>query len=440
MSTARPAAALLALTLIGLTGPVASSAEPDLIPQPEDSMRLISRAPDGDPANDSSGSPSVSRNGRLVAYSSRASDLVSVRDDNGASDVFLFDRRTKETIRVSNALDGGPTDDDSYGAEISADGRYVAFISRASDIVSIDTDGELQVYLYDRVEETTILVTQNGAGEAANDDTTQVAIDGDGSLIAYVSDASNLAADDTNGVSDVFLHSVGHSTKLITREPSGEVVDESSNGVDISDDGKVVAIGSYAADLVPADWNGSSDVFTLDRTTDEWSLISRDPQGLSGAGNSYQPVISPDGGFVAFASNADLAEGEVDDNFTEDAYLYNRGSGQLEIISLGMDGTAAETESYPEAVSQKARAVTFSTEAEDVVPGDSNGTEDVFLRRRGGGITLVTKLEDGSPGENGGENSAMDRRANVVVFSSSSSDFVPDDDNGQQDVFVYRRP
>ena len=431
MSISRPAAALVAFALLGLTGPAASGAEPDLMLQPKDSIRLISRADDGDPGNGGSGGPSVSRDGNLIAFSSSASDLVGLRDDNGASDVFVFDRRTKETTRVSNALDGGPTDDDSYGAEISADGRYVVFLSRASDIVPIDTDGELQAYLYDRVEETTTLVTHNAAGEAANDDTTQVAIDGDGSLIAYVSDASNLAQDDTNGVADVFLHSVGFGTKLITREPDGDVVDESSNGVDISDDGKVIAIGSYASDLVPADWNGSSDVFTLDRTTDEWTLISRDPQGLSGDGNSYQPVISPDGGFVAFASNADLAEGEDDDNFIEDVYLYNRAKGQLELISLGMDGTAAETESYPEAVSRKARAVTFSTESEDVVPGDDNGTEDVFLRSRGGGITLVTKIEDGSPGENGGSNSAMDRRANIVVFASSSWDFVPDDDNGQ---------
>jgi Tol biopolymer transport system component len=210
--------------------------------------------------------------------------------------------------------------------------------------------------------------------------------------------------------------------------------------VDISNNAKVIAVGSYASNLVPDDSNDSSDVFVLDRSTGDWTLISRDEQGLAGEGNSYQPVISPDGGYVAFTSNAELSD--EDDNFIEDVYLYRRASDRLELVSRSLDGTAASAESYSESVSRDGRAVTFSSAADDLVEGDTNDDTDVFvwLMSRRDAISLVSKTKDGSPGNSGSSGSALDGRSKVVVFGSRASDLVRHDGNEVGDVFVHRRP
>ena len=439
MRTYRPAVGCVALALVALAGPAASGAEPDAMLQPPDSTRLISRALDGASGNESSGGPSVSTDGTLIAYSSHASDLVA-GDDNDAYDVFVYDRRADQTTRVSLDVDGESPDGDSYASQLAAGGRYVVFLSRASDLVPVDTDGELQTYLFDRVEGTTTLVTLNAAGRAANGDTWQVTVDAKGRFVAYVSEASNLAPDDTNGVTDVFVYDVRTgATTLITRNSSGAVANGAAHGVDITDDGQVVAIASYATDLVADDANDSSDVFTLDRSGGAWALVSRNRQGLAATGNSYGPSLSPDGSHLAFDSAAPDLAGR-DDNEVEDVFLLNRSSGHLRLLSRGLDGWAAGADSHTEVVSRGARAVTFFSWADDLVTGDDNSDLDIFLRDRRDGITLVSKTKDGSPGDFGSFGSALDGPANVVVFASSATNLVPDDGNSQGDVFVYRRP
>jgi Tol biopolymer transport system component len=337
---------------------------------------------------------------------------------------------------------GGSPNDDSISAQIAGRGRFVVFLSRASDLVPIDTDGEWQAYLYDRVEGTTTLVSRNAADQAGNADTEQVVVDANGRWIAYVSEASNLVDDDTNGVADVFLYRVSDgTTRLITRDAGGDVVAEESHGVDISNNGKVLAVGSYASNLVADDDNDSSDVFRYDRTTNDWELISRNDHGDAANGNSYQPVISPDGGYVAFTSNADDLADE-DDNFIEDVYLYRHASDRIELVSRALDDTAASAESYSESISRNGRAVTFSSAADDLVEGDSNDDTDVFLFRtaRRDAVSLVSKTKAGSPGNGFSAGSALNGSAKLVIFASRASDLVGDDDNESSDVFVHRLP
>jgi Tol biopolymer transport system component len=423
---------LTALTLVGVVAPAASG-------QPPDTTRLLSRALDGDPANGLSGHPSVSDNGRVVAFTSSASDLV-VGDDNGLTDIFVRDRRTDQTKRVSVDMSGGSPNAPSSMPQIAAKGRHVVYLSRATDLTSVNTHGKLQAYLYDRDARTTTLVSVNAAGEAGNDDTTQVVVNKDGSLVAFVSEATNLVADDTNGVPDVFLHGVSvGGTRLITRAPDGSLANLSSYAVDISNSGKMLAIASSASNLVPDDTNGASDVFMYDRKSGGWDLISRNKHGDAGDGHSYEAVISADGEYVAFTSVAsDLTEDE--DNFLEDVFLYRSPVDRIDLVSRGLDGTTAAVESYVGSISRDGRAVTFYSDADDLVEGDTNDDTDVFLFRRARrqAVSLVSTTKDGASGNSTSLASSVSASGKIVVFDSQASDLVRHDENENRDVFARR--
>jgi len=258
----------------------------------------------GTQVSDASFDPSVSSNGRYVAFWSGSPDFVS-SDTNGSSDVFLRDRTSGTTTRVSVANDGSESNDSSFFPRISASGRYIIFESYASNLTTTSSNNKLQVYRRDTVDGTTKIVSTSSAGVSGDSDVQQstVALTDDGDIIIFVSDASNLVSGDTNQSSDIFVKVLStNATSRVSVNSLGTQANKSSGNPTSSADGRYVAFESNANTLVTGDTNRVSDVFLHDRNTALTSRVSVGPSAVQANGASSNPQISPDGRYVAFES------------------------------------------------------------------------------------------------------------------------------------------
>ena len=340
---------------------------------------LVSKSSAGDWANDTCDYPVLTANGRYVAFESRASNLVA-GDDNGMYDIFLHDRQMKKTTLVSMSSAGERGNGDSSNPSISADGRYVAFWSAASNLVADDTNGVSDVFVRDRKTNTTTLVSASSAGEGGDGDSMYPSISADGRYVAFSSLASNLVAGDTNGVSDVFIHDL--KTKVTTPVSTncmGVCGNDTSDNPSISGDGNFVAFWSAASNLVAGDSNGVADVFLYDRAKNSLTLVSKSNQGVQGNDVSDLPAISADGRFVTFQSNASNLVGD-DTNGQLDVFVYDRNKQITKLVSRSSTGDLADQGCDLPAISADGRLVTFSSAASNLVRGfEYLGFNDIFV-------------------------------------------------------------
>ncbi len=208
--------------------------------------------------------PSISADGRYIAFTSSASNLVP-GDTNRNSDVFVHDTVTGTTSRVSIDSDGHQANGSSWHPSISADGRHIAYGSRASNLVAGDSNGRDDVFVHDTVTGTTRRVSIDSNGNQASSDLEAPSISADGRYIAFTSQASNLVAGDTNGADDVFVHdTLTGTTRRVSTNSDGDQANASSMDPRISANGRYIAFYSYASNLVPGDTNGKLDVFVYD--------------------------------------------------------------------------------------------------------------------------------------------------------------------------------
>jgi hypothetical protein len=266
----------------------------------------------GTMGNLASNLPTISRDGRYVAFVSYANNLVA-GDTNNTFDIFVHDRQTATTIRVSVDNNGTEANDSSSLPSLSTDGRYVAFSSVATNLVAGDTNGYRDVFVHDRQTGTTTRVSVDNTGAQANADCDTPSISGDGRYVAFQSTATNLVAGDTNGTWDIFVHDrqTGTTTR-VSVDNTGVEGNNNSIGASISADGRYVTFASDANNLVAGDTNGKRDVFVYDRTTGLIERASVDTAGAQGNNSSTFPKISGDGRFVAFESDAtNLAAGDT---------------------------------------------------------------------------------------------------------------------------------
>jgi Tol biopolymer transport system component len=256
--------------------------------------------------DDESGFPAISAEGRFIAFESDASNLVE-GDTNGVADVFVRNQKTKMTLRVSIDSNGSQGNDSSHAPALSADGRFVAFESYASNLVEGDTNGTSDIFIHDRKTGETTRVSMDSQGNQSNGHSAVPALSADGRLVAFESHASNLVEGDTNGTSDIFVHNrnTGETTR-VSVSSEGEEGDYASYAPSLSADGRFVAFESYAFNLVAAiDINfGAADIFVHDRQTGETTRVSVSSEGAQGGYSSYAPAISADGRLVAFKSLA----------------------------------------------------------------------------------------------------------------------------------------
>jgi len=388
----------------------------------------------GNQGNGNSEFPSISADGRYVAFDSYASNLVP-GDTNG--DVFVHDRQTSQTERISVDSAGNQGNDFSGYPSISAEGRYVAFESLAMNLVPGDANGVRDVFVHDRQTGETERVSVDSAGNQGNDGSGYSSISADGRYVAFTSWASNLVPGDTNGYDDVFIHDrETNQTERISVDSAGNQADGSKYHPSITSDGRYVAFESSASSLVPGDANGAWDVFVHDRQTGQTTRISVDSAGNEGNRDSASPSISADGRYVSFDSSAyNLVDGDT--NFSYDVFVHDRQTGQTERVSADSAGNQGNHASGIPSISADGRYVAFQSCSSNLVPDDTNDLCDVFIHDRQTGQTERVSLD--SAGRQGNGNSgdpSMRGDGRNVAFSSSASNLVIDDDNGNDDVFV----
>src|SRR5581483_4479049 len=263
------------------------------------------------------------------------------------------------------------TGGDSFSPAVSADGRYVAFASDATNLVPGDTNNATDVFVHDRQAGTTTRVSVAAGGGQAGDASFGPSLSGDGGIVAFVSRSADLVAGDTAGGEDVFVRDLraGKTTRVSRGGSASAPV--------VSADGRVVAFASAASAMVPGDTNGASDVFAFDRETGATERVSVGPAGAQGDRASVAPALSADGRFVAFASDAtDLVPGDT--NQRSDVFVRDRRLGTTIRVSVGSGGQADRPSATPQ-VSADGRFVAFQSAADDLVPGDTNSAPDIFV-------------------------------------------------------------
>jgi hypothetical protein len=450
-------AAACAALLLAVT-PVAALANP---------VSLISKA---DPArpSDSAGGPSfpysLSADGRYVAFFSLAPNLLGgVTDPNGYGDVFLHDRVTGETVLVSHAA-GDPTtaaDAGSDGMDISADGRWVAFQSVATNLVpgQADTNGISDVFLWDRVTDTTVLVSHEaGSATTAAGCFAGLAISADGNWVAYNSVSSNLVPGQTNPPlsANVVLYERATGTNTLVSHASGSATtggsDSSSSNPQISADGSRVVYDSFSTDLVAGqnDASHTRDTFLYDRVTGTNALVSHTSGSATTAtGKSLTAVLSADGSYVAFESEATgIAAGQADANNTYDTFLYDVAAGTSSLIShTGASATTtANGFSGPQGISTDGRWTVFVSNATNLLSGVTHpaGTRDIFLHDRTTGTNVLVTRSSSSATTPGNGESFLGRISgdgNWIALLSQASDLVSgqSDGVGSDHMFLWSR-
>jgi Tol biopolymer transport system component len=327
--------------------------------------------------------PSISADGRLVAFGSDASNLVS-GDTNGKEDCFVRDLTTRRMQRVSVSSSGAQGTGQCLQPVISANGRFVAFVS-SSRLVPAAGGGALEVFVRDLRTHRTRLVSVSASGAVGNSASFRPSISADGRLVAFESFASNLVAGDTNNATDVFLYDsrTGRTQRLSVATGGIQANGQSFAGVQpsISLDGRYVVFYTDATNLAAGDTNASFDVMIRDLKTRTTRRVSVSSSGTQGNGASFLPSISADGRYIAFESTAgNLSPG--DSPGTDDVFIRDRRTGTTGRLSHTAGGNLnLNSQQYERAdISSDGRYVTFASVATNLVAGDTNGLEDVFVR------------------------------------------------------------
>jgi TolB protein len=381
----------------------------------------------------------MTRDGRFVTFHSRAVGIVP-GIDNDFLDSYLYDRVTKGLEAVSVSAGGSEGNGDSYAGFVGGNGRFVAFGSRAGNLGPTGGVPYEDVFLKDR---TTGSVSRITAGPASDGYSTAQGMSADGRFVAIFSYDATLVPGDTNDSPELFLHDVVLGTnERLALSTSGEQGDKGASQVtELTPDARYAVFSSHSTNLVGGDTNGTEDIFLRDRaqgTTERVSVSSDETQ--STGGGSSGPSISPDARFVVFHSRATNL-GPGDSNAATDVFLRDRQTGTTERVSLGTAGVQANGDSYEGDVSGDGRFVVFTSEADNLVPGDSNGLPDIFLRDRQAGTTsrVSLGLNGAQANGEGSANPHISDDGRFVSFGSGAPNLVPGDTNGAWDVFLLDR-
>jgi len=411
---------------------------------------LASVHTDGTLANQDSGQPVLSGDGRYLVFTS-ASDKLVDNDDNGAFDVFRRDLKTGVTELVSVGDGGVPADGDSFRPSVSFDGRWIAFESGATNLTSV-APGFQQVYLRDMnapAGSGIVMVSEAAPGTPGNGISQHASISADGRYVAFSSKAVNFGDAPANAVPIIYRRDMNGSTILRVSEnfshgeptPPALPTKKGSVTPSISADGSRVAYTSDCTDIVTPDGNNKNDVFVAKIGTPiETVMASPSFFGGGGFGNSESPAISGDGLFVAFHSTAnDLIDPDTNDS-ASDVFLFDVENQIVQIVSVnaaGFQGTVVE-ESFNPSISFDGQLVAFDSGASNMVAGDTNQASDIFIKDMRTG--MVTRVSVDTSGQQGAPNlnsytPSLSSDGRSVAFVTEAA-FVNADANGLPDIYV----
>ncbi|MFQ5487862.1 MAG: hypothetical protein ACE5ET_05380 [Gammaproteobacteria bacterium] len=379
---------------------------------------------------------SLSDDGRFAVFSSAAGNLVA-GDGNGVADVFVRDRRNGATSRVSVASDGTQANGPSDAAVISGDGRYVAFESQAGNLVAGDSNGVSDVFVHDRQMGQTWRVSVASDGRQGNGPSLRPDLSADGRYVAFESQANNLVpgAPYWGGI---YVHDRQTGQTTLESVNSAGVAAAFAYVATLSDDGRYVAFtaGNFNEWGFPG-LTAINNVYVRDRNAGITWLAGRSSDGTPANADNGPGTLSGDGRYVAFITAAtNLVAG--DSNGLSDVFVHDRVSGATTRVSVASDGSEADGPSpTPPHLSGDGRYIVFDSQAANLVADDVNGVSDVFLHDRQSGATRrISVAGDGTAGNGPSWGAGISGDGRVVLYGSAADNLVAGDGNGVVDVFV----
>lgn len=392
-------------------------------------LTRISVDASGVEGNDMSRFASISTDGRYAAFESDASNLIS-GDTNNTSDIFVKDRVTGQVVRVSVDSTGVEANNSSSGTAISADGRFVAFSSDATNLVANDTNNTTDIFLRDLQLGITTRISVSSTGEQANNfSDTDIAISANGRFVAFQSDASNLVSDDGNAVTDIFVHDTQTGmTELISRTSDGAVANGTSFDPKISADGNIVAFTSRANNLDGNDTNGKTDVFVRTRSNGQTLRVSLSSNGNQGFFDAREPSITGDGRYVSFSTASTNLISEDTYGYTH-VYIRDLQTNTTTLASRYSDGNVLVANTENSSFSADGRYIAFEFDDK----GDGLPLRWIYVRDLLLGQTVSATPR---PDELGSPSSPAISNNAILVFHARASAFVSGDTNGTFDVFA----
>lgn len=378
--------------------------------------------------NGPSYAPSISADGRYVVFVSRASNLVC-DDTNSYEDIFVYDREAGRINRVSVASDGTQANGGSSLPSISADGRYIAFESNAANLIDDDINNCSDIFVHDRKTGQTLLVSVASNGEQANGCSYTPSISGDGRYVVFKSDATNLAPEDTNDSKDVFVHNLETGQTVL---------------VSFETDGTQVGGGCYSSPSISADgrfvaFECSEDILVYSIETGRTRLASITPRDVSTNGDSLSPHISGDGRYIVGVMKIE-GSGAVGEYELEEIFVYDQITGRSALISTAPDGNLGDRDSDSPFISPDGRYLVFASESTNLVGDDTNVAWDIFvLDRQTGQMNRVSVASDGGQANGHSLDPAISADGRYVVFASTATNLVKDDTNQYKDIFIHDR-
>ncbi len=349
---------------------------------------------------------------------------------------------TVDLTRVSLDLDGAATNGSSSFPQISDDGRYTVFESSASDLVPRDTNNSTDVFLYDRITASTTLISKGrfGNGVSARGTSYRPAISANGRYIVFVSDAEDLTAwNINNNKNNIFRYDRETDSTLVTSitDVGADLANGHSYNPQITPDGRYVVYESIASNLVDNDQNGASDIFRRDLLAGRTTRVSVSTGGAQGNNNSKYPQITPNGRYIVFQSSAvNLVDG-IDANNAPDIFLRDTQRGETFKISVA-GNRGGNRGSYSPQVTPDIHHVVFESDASNLVDNDNNGRSDIFVRDlSGGGIRRVSVDSNGTQANNGSYTAQITDDGRQVIFQSHATNLVAGDVNGKFDIFTH---
>lgn len=356
-----------------------------------------------------------------------------------------------DIILVSSSDDGVEGNSDSTRSDVSADGRFVAFDSKATNLDPLDTDSFEDIYVKDLATGGIVLASVapgkskgNGKGKGGGGSPTKgnlyslrPSLSGDGSLVAFDTGSSNLHPDDPFGGLDIYVKNLLTGELILaSRAADGTKGNGPSARASISDDGTKVAFQSAATNLDALDTETTYDVYVKDLVTGSVDLVSVTAAGVKGNGVSFTPTISPNGTRVAFSSQSTNLH-PADTDTVADLYVKDLVTGELFLASSSDEGVSGNGSSFGASLSEDGSVVAFTSQASNLDPADPDAWEDAYVKDlRTGDLILVSAASDGTKGDGLSGSGSITADGRLVAFESLSTNLHPADQDGFDDVFL----
>ena len=388
----------------------------------------------GDQANNGQWRPSISRDGRFIAFVSYATNLA---DNDNTLDIFVRDTHSGNIIEASNTSAGDRSNGDSFNPSLTPDGRFVVFESYASNLVPEDSGSTGDVFLRDLQTGSIVRVSTSGTGVEGNARSYSPTISDDGRYIVFRSDASNLVEGDSNLKGDIFVKDMlTGALRRISIAIDGTQGNDHSFEPAISGDGNFVGFRSYASNIVPGGDITLENLYVTNLRTGEIHRANANSIELQGLNTSWIPSLNNDGRFICFPSTANtLVPGDTNSKW--DVFIKDMLTGIMTRVSTANDESQGNGDSKYATISDDGRYVTFLSHSSNLAPDDTNGKADIFVKDSlTGSIMRASTTSDLNQANDASEELFTNKTGKFVAFTSSATNLVASDSNGVSDIFL----